>query len=60
MITFISMNSISLGKLLKRYKLISKGKHEITKAALKRYSTWSEFESITKKFCFKDSNINKN
>ena len=58
--TCISINSIALGKLLKRYKLTSKGKQEIIKAAQKRYSTWSSLIRITRKILFKESNINTN
>ena len=58
--TCISINSISLGKLLKRYKLTSNGRQEIIKAAHKRYSTWSSLNRLARKIEFKDSNVNKN
>ena len=58
--TSISLNSIVLGKILKRYKLTSKGKQEIIKAAHKRYSTWSGLNRLARKIVFKESNINKN
>ena len=58
--TFISLNSIVQGKLLKRYKLVSKGRQEIIKAAQKRYSTWSSLNRLAIKIEFKDLNINKN
>ncbi len=58
--TCISLNSIALGKLLKKYKLKSKGKQEIIKAAQKRYSTWSSLNRLARKIMFKQSNINKN
>ncbi len=58
--TCISLNSIALGKLLIRYKLISNGKQEIIKAAQKRYSTWSSLNRLAKEIVFKESNINKN
>ena len=58
--TCISLNSIALAKLLKRYKLISKVRQEIIKAAQKRYSTWSGLNRLARKIEFKDSNINKN
>ena len=52
--TCISINSIVLGKLLKRYKLTSKGKQEIIKAAQKKYSTWSSLNKLVrKKLCLK-------
>ena len=58
--TCISINSIALGKLLKRYKLTSKGKQEIIKAAQKKYSTWSELNRLARKIMFKESKINTN
>ena len=58
--TCISINSIALGKLLKRYKLKSKGKQEIIKPAQKKYSTWSGLNRIARKIVFKESSINKN
>ena len=58
--TCISIKSIALGKLLKRYKLTSKGKQEIIKAAQKKYSTWSGLNRLARKIVFKESNIIKN
>ena len=58
--TCICLNSIALRKLLKSYKLTSKGKQEIIKAAQKRYSTWSSLNRLARKIVFKESNINKN
>jgi hypothetical protein len=58
--TCISLNSIALVKLLKRYKLTSKGKQEIIKAAQKRYLTWFSLNRLARKIVFKESNINKN
>ena len=58
--TCISINSIALGKLLKRYKLTSKGKQEIIKAAQKKYSTCSGLNRLAKKIVFKESNITTN
>ena len=58
--TCISLNSISLGKLLKKYKLTSKGKQEIIKADKKRFSTWSSLIRLARRIVFKESNINKN
>ena len=54
----ISINSIALGKLLKRYKLTSKGKQEIIKAAQKKYSTWSGLNRLAREIMFKESDIN--
>ncbi len=56
--TFISTNSIGLGKLLKRYTLRSKVKLEMIQAAQKRYSTWSGLNGLARKIVFKVSNIN--
>ena len=58
--TFISINSIALGKLFKKYKLTSKGKQEIIKAAQKRYSTLSGLNRLARKIVFKESITNKN
>lgn len=58
--TCISIHSIALGKLLKRYKLTSKGKQEIIKAAQKKYSTWSSLNKLARKIVFKESNITTN
>ncbi len=58
--TCISINSIALGKLLKRYKLTSKGKQEIIKAAQKKYSTWSGLNRLLRKIVFTESNISSN
>ena len=58
--TCISIKSIALRKLLKRYKLTSKGKQEIIKAAQKKYSTWSGLNRLARKIVFKESNITVN
>ena len=58
--TCISINSIALGKLLKRYKLTSKGKQEIIKAVQKKYSTWSGLNRLARKIMFKESKITTN
>ena len=56
-----SINSKALGKLLKRYKLITRKKQEISKAAKKRSVTWSFLNRFSRKIEFKESitNINK-
>ena len=56
----IYTNSIALGKLLKRYKLTLKGKHEIIKAAHKKYSTCYSLNKPARKIVFKESNITTN
>ena len=58
--TCICINSIALGKLFKRYKLISEVNREIIKVAQKRYSTWPILNRLAGKVDFKESNINKN
>ena len=58
--TFISTNSIIQLKLLNRNKLLSRGKKEIIKVTQKRSSTWHYLYRLTRKFKFKESNINKN
>ncbi len=58
--TCISINSIALGKLLKRYKLTSKGKQEIFKAAQKKYSKCSGLNRLARKIVLTKSNITKN
>ena len=60
MITCISINSIALGILLKRYKLTSKGKQEIIKVAQEKYSTWSGLNRLARKIMFKESKITTN
>ena len=55
--TCISINSIALGKLLKRYKLTSKGKQEIIKAAQKKYSTWSGLYRLAREIVYKEPKI---
>ena len=57
--TFISINSIALRKLLKRYILTSKGKEEIIKEAKKGFSVWIGWNSPrARKIEFKESYIN--
>ena len=58
--TCISINSISLAKLLKRYKLTSIGRKEIIKSAQKSSSTWSGLNRLARKIEFKESIGNKN
>ena len=58
--TYISLNSIAVGKLLKRYKLTSKGKQEIIKVSQKKYSTWSGLNRLARKIMFKESKVTTN
>ena len=61
MISCIFIKSKILGKLFKRYKLSTRGKQEIVKAARIRSRTWSGLNRLARKIEFKDSitNINK-
>ena len=54
-----SINSKALGKLLKRYKLTTRGKKEILKTAKKRSTNWSGLNRLARKIKFKESIINK-
>ena len=54
----ISLNSIALGKLLKRYKLTSRANWEIVKPSQKRASTWSRLFRVFRKIEFEESYIN--
>ena len=58
--TCISINSIALGKLLKRYKLISKGKQDFIKITKKKSSNWYGLNRLVRKIVFNESKINKN
>ena len=58
--SYSSINSEILGKLLKRYKLTSRGKEEILKAAKIRSTTWSSLNRLARKIEFKGSITNKN
>ena len=50
-----SANSVKLGKLLKRFKLIPKNKQKIIQEAQKDYSTWSSLERLARNLEFKNS-----
>ena len=54
------INSKTLGKLLKRYKLTTRGKQEIVKTAQIRSATCSGLNRLARKIRFKESTINKN
>ena len=60
MTSYSSINSKTLGKLLKRYKLTARGKKEILKAAKIRSTTWSGLNRLARKIEFKESIKNKN
>ena len=48
-------NLITLGKLLKRYKLTTRGRQEIIKVAQKRSTTSPGLKRLTRKIKFKES-----
>ena len=50
--SYSSINSKTLGKLPKRYKLTTRGKEEILKAAKMRAITWSCLNRIARKIEF--------
>ena len=52
--SYISINSKILGKLLKRYKLITSGKQKIVKTAKIRSTTWSGLNRLARKIEFKE------
>ncbi len=57
--SYSSINSQTLGKLFKRYKLTRIGKEEILKASKMRSTTWSGLNRIARKIVFKESITNK-
>ena len=58
--SYSSINSKTVGKLLKRYKLKTRGKEEILKAAKISSFTWSGMNRLARKIQFKESITNKN
>ena len=58
--SYSSINSKTLWKLLKRYKLTTRGKKEIIKAAQKRSTHYSNLKRLARKIVFKESITNKN
>ena len=58
--SYSSINTKTLGKLLKRYKLTARGKEEILKAAKIRFITWSGSIRLARRIEFKGSITNKN
>ena len=55
--TCISINSIKLGKLLKKFKLTPMNKQKIIQEAQKDYSTWSSLERLARNLEFKNSAV---
>ena len=58
--SYSSINSKNLGKLLRRYKLTTRGKEEILKASKIKSKTWSDLNRLARKILFKESITNKN
>ena len=58
--SYSSINSKTMGKLLKRYKLTTRAKEEILKAAQKRSTHHSILRRLATKIEFKESIANKN
>ena len=58
--SYSSINSRILWKLLNSYKLTTRGKKEIVKAAQKRFITGSFLNRLARKIEFKGSIANKN
>ncbi len=58
--SYISINSKNTEKLLKIYKLTTRGKKEIIKAAQKRSADYSNLKRLARKIEFKESIANKN
>ena len=57
---YSSINSKTLGKLLKRYKLTTRGKKKISKAAQKKSTHQSVSSRLARKIDLKKSIANKN
>ena len=57
---YSSINSKTLGKLLKRYKLTTRGKQEIIRAIQKRSITSPSLNKISRKIDFKETIPDKN
>ena len=54
-----SINSIALGKLLKKYNLTPKNKQELILLAQRKTATWSGLYKLARKLEFSQSIINK-
>ncbi len=50
-----SINSIALGKLLKKYNLTPKNKHKVILLAQRKTATWSGLNRLVRKLEFKQS-----
>ena len=54
-----SINSIALGKLLKKYNLTSKNKQKVILLAQRKTATWSGLNRLARKLEFKQSVANQ-
>ena len=54
-----SINSIALGKLLKKYNLIPKNKQKVILLAQRKTATWSGLNRLARKLEFKQSVANQ-
>ena len=57
--TCISINSIALGKLLKKYNLTPKNKQKVILLAQRKTATWSGLNRLARKLEFKQSVANQ-
>ena len=54
-----SINSIALGKLLKKYNLTPKNKQKVILLAQRKTATWSGLNRLARKLEFKKSLVNQ-
>ncbi len=54
-----SINSIALGKLLKKYNLTPKNKQKVILLAQRKTATWSGLNRLARKLEFKQSVVNQ-
>tara|TARA_B100001175_G_scaffold74634_1_gene62330 strand:+ start:73 stop:270 length:198 start_codon:yes stop_codon:yes gene_type:complete len=54
-----SINSIALGKLLKKYNLTPKNKQQVILLAQRKTATWSALHRLARKLEFKDTVANQ-
>ena len=54
-----SINSIALGKLLKKYNLTPKNKQQVILLAQEKTATWSAIHRLARKLEFKQSVVNQ-
>ena len=57
--TYNSINSIALGKLLKKYNLTPKNKQKVILLAQRKTATWSGLNRLARKLEFKQSVANQ-